>query len=196
MKTELAEQNLQVIRTLMERSAIYRRALGPIMWWAGGIAVVSAVAGKWVGEEQFSLQWAVTGIVIVIVAFVLARRQARRDNEVFWSPPARKVALAMLPPLVAIATISGFFFWESIFVRQLMVGVWAMLYGCALNAAGIFAPRGLRILGWMFLMCGLAWWFLLKCLDTQLSPSVAMGVIFGGLHLCYAAYLTITKRES
>ena len=35
METKWAEENLQTIRTLMERSALYRRALAPIMLFAG-----------------------------------------------------------------------------------------------------------------------------------------------------------------
>ena len=35
MNTNWAEENLKAIRTLMERSAVYRRALGPIMLMAG-----------------------------------------------------------------------------------------------------------------------------------------------------------------
>jgi hypothetical protein len=179
----------------MERSAIYQRALGPIMWWAGGVAVASAVAGNWVGEERFFLQWAVTGVVVVVGAFALARRQARRDSEPFWSLPARKVAAALLPPLTVGAIITGFF-WDNTYAQSAIAGVWAMLYGCALHAAGFFAPRGLRVLGWLFIVSGLAWWGLGQWHGNWVSLPVMMGVVFGGLHLGYAIYLTIAKRES
>ena len=45
MKPEWAEENLQTIRTLMERSAVYRRALAPIMLFAGVSGVAAAAAG-------------------------------------------------------------------------------------------------------------------------------------------------------
>src|ERR1700690_4243469 len=39
METNWAAEQLQTIRTLMERSAVYRRALGPVMLFAGFAAV-------------------------------------------------------------------------------------------------------------------------------------------------------------
>src|ERR1035437_4222291 len=45
METKLAAENLQVIRTLMERSAVYRRALAPITLLTGAIGVLAAGIG-------------------------------------------------------------------------------------------------------------------------------------------------------
>jgi hypothetical protein len=196
MNNHWAEQNLQVIRTLMERSAIYRRALGPIMWWAGFVAVASAGLGEWSSQQAdgwpgFIRHWLVTGVAVVAGAFWLARRQARRDQELFWSPPARRVAQALLPALVVGLIVTGFCFSAAI-----VVGLWAMLYGCALHAAGFLAPKGLRLLGWCFILAGLGWWTMLYTSHWTLGVNVAMGEIFGGLHLAYALYLTVTARES
>jgi hypothetical protein len=186
----------------MERSTIYQRALRPIMWWAGLGAIVSAGVGcLWVCQHNpphvFILHWLVTGLVILAGAFMLARRQASRDKEAFWSPSARRVAQAMLPAL-----LTGLFVTIPVVIYggsgKLIVGGWAMMYGCALHAAGFFAPRGLRVLGWLFLLCGMCWWTVLVTTSwaSALSLHVVMGLIFGGLHLGYAICLTVTKRES
>ena len=45
MDSNWASEQLQTIRTLMERSAIYRRALAPIMLVAGAAGVVAAGIG-------------------------------------------------------------------------------------------------------------------------------------------------------
>jgi len=45
MDSKWAEENLQTIRTLMERSAVYRRALAPIMLCAGTVGIIAAAAG-------------------------------------------------------------------------------------------------------------------------------------------------------
>jgi hypothetical protein len=48
METNNAAENLQVIRTLMERSALYRRALAPIMTWCGAWGIIAGLVGwKW-----------------------------------------------------------------------------------------------------------------------------------------------------
>jgi len=45
MNPNWAEENLQTIRTLMERSAVYRRALAPIMILAGVIGLATMGIG-------------------------------------------------------------------------------------------------------------------------------------------------------
>ena len=103
MEPNQAVENLQVIRTLMERSAIYRRALAPIMLFTGAIGVLAAAAGlrfKMQEPRQFAELWLGAAAVAVAGAFLLARRQAIKDQEPFWSPPTRRVGQALLPPLL------------------------------------------------------------------------------------------------
>jgi len=45
MDNEWVALHLQTIRTLMERSALYRRALAPISIFVGMVGVLAAVAG-------------------------------------------------------------------------------------------------------------------------------------------------------
>ena len=44
MEPQSAADNLQVIRTLMERASVYRRALTPILLWCGLLGVAGAAA--------------------------------------------------------------------------------------------------------------------------------------------------------
>lgn len=201
MNNNLAEQNLQTIRTLMERSAIYRRALRPILWWASLVALVSATLGEWSASRTeeglvFYGHWLVTGGVVLAGAFGLARRQARRDREPFWSPPARRVAQALAPALVVGLVLTAFCGKCGSCFRAPMVGMWAILYGCGLHAAGFFAPKGLRLLGWCFILVGFGWWTMLLFTPWEPGEHAAMGLIFGGLHGACAMYLTVTARES
>ncbi len=45
MESDWAAEHLQVIRTLMERSAVYRRALAPVMTAAGVLGTLAAGGG-------------------------------------------------------------------------------------------------------------------------------------------------------
>ena len=45
MESNWAAEQLQTIRTLMERSAVYRRALAPIMLFVGFAGVLTAAVG-------------------------------------------------------------------------------------------------------------------------------------------------------
>ena len=136
--------------------------------------------------------------MVVAGAFLIARRQALKDNEPFWSPPTRRVAQALLPPLTAgmsvvlIFTLAGF---ERGFVRVLAF-LWAIFYGCALHAAGFFMPRGMKVFGWIYIgiACGALLFLAFTNTDLVFSAHWLMGFFFGVLHLAYGAYLYLTEK--
>lgn len=206
METKWAVENLQTIRTLMERSVLYRRALAPIMILAGTIGIAAGLAG-WLGRmessREFVCLWVVTAISSLAGALFLMRRQALKDSEPFWSPPTRRVCQALLPAffvglvmacliLVFISGPGG----EGI--ELILVILWVLFYGCAVHAAGFFMPRGIRWLGWIFIIVGCA---LLSSLSLgahwvdHMQPNLLMGGIFGGLHLAYGIYLFFTEQK-
>ena len=45
MNDDWAAEHLQTIRTLMERAALYRRALAPIATYAGAMGILGGIAG-------------------------------------------------------------------------------------------------------------------------------------------------------
>src|SRR3954471_11992052 len=151
MDSNWASEHLQTIRTLMERSAIYRRALAPVMLSAGIIGVAAACVPCFKpihSNRGFAIFWLSVGIVVVAIAYLLVRRQALREHEAFWSPPTRRVTEALFPPLVAGCAIG---FLVTVFNDLLgpqapwfTAGAWVILYGCALSAAGFFTPRGFK----------------------------------------------------
>lgn len=221
MKTDQAAEQLQTIRTLMERSALYRRALSPLMTYAGGLGIIAAAIG-WLlevdGLSPFIIYWFVIALFGLTGSLLLVRRQAIKTSEPFWSPPARRVAQAMLPVL-AVGFIFGFYAigifsidtsmadmptGEYDDARELgwLAAVWAILYGCGLHAAGFFTSRGLRRFGWVFIAVGNAVLVWLLWNQHDRTPShvwwhnhVLMGALFGGLQLAYGIYLYATGEE-
>jgi hypothetical protein len=204
MKPNWAEDNLQVIRTLMERSAIYRCALAPIMLCAGLLGVAAAFVGELGGFHStrgFVGLWLLTAVVALTAAYLLARRQSLKDAEPFWSPPARRITQALLPPFFGVAVLTLILAqkWqhESVIVGWL-ISIWALFYGCALNAAGFFTPRGIKLFGWGFILCGCGLALGLALSENAWpakSPHAVMGVLFGGLHLAYGVYLHFTEKR-
>jgi hypothetical protein len=202
MESNWATEHLQVIRTLMERSAIYRRALAPIMIAIGVLGIAGGALGwslRIHAPQAFVGYWAGVGVLALAGSFVLVRRQALKESEPFWSPPTRRVAQAMLPPLFAgsVSVLLALLCpgWDFLAVWALPA-LWMVLYGCALTAAGFFMPRGIKLLGWFFILCGCA--FMATRCHTGTVLSLAnghqvMGGIFGGLHLAYGIYLYFTE---
>lgn len=201
MDPDSAAERLQVIRTLMERSAIYRRALAPIMIYIGVLGLIASVVASIARIDRalaFSLYWAVVSLLALLGAYFFARRQALRDKEEFWSPPTRRVTQALLPSLFAGAVIGAIFTFslgnQSSFSWALPV-TWILIYGCAMHAAGFFMPRGFKLFGWLFIMGGTSLSLSSLAVNVQIpyaSSHLIMGVFFGGLHLAYGIYLVVT----
>lgn len=203
MEPNWAAEHLQTIRTLMERTALYRRALAPIMTFTGILGVAGAAAGflwKINSPRAFVVFWASVGLACLAVSFLLVRRQALKDAEPFWSPPTRRVGQALMAPFVAGAAV-GFpaamgADWGIVPVSSLPV-CWMLLYGCALSAAGFFMIRGIKLLGWIFVACGCALLAVRTAVagpPTLLQCHEIMGASFGGLHLACGIYLYFTER--
>jgi hypothetical protein len=202
METNQAAEHLEVIRTLMERSALYRRALAPIMFLAGSLGAVATGIGLTLELDSiraFGALWLVTAVIVVAGALLIARRQALKDHEPFWSPPTRRVSQALLLPLTAgllfscilMALDFGRMRWLFIFQNVLF-------YGCALHAAGFFMPRGIRLFAWIIILLGTAALLIMPLARIKPDPALdhlLMGFFFGALHLAYGTYLHLTERR-
>jgi uncharacterized membrane protein YjfL (UPF0719 family) len=212
MESNWAADNLQTIRTLMERSALYRRALAPVMALNGVLGLAGAAAGRALdiaSPRAFIFFWGAVAFVALTGSFLLVRRQALGESEPFWSPPTRRVTQAFLPPLVA-GLIAGAVValhagspagagaaGQGRVVAMLWLPLgWVVLYGCALHAAGFYMPRGMKILGWFFVLSGSAL-LALGIPDAVSWKTYAhgiMGLFFGLVQLGYGIYLYFTEK--
>ena len=199
MSSEWAAENLQVIRILMERSALYRRALAPIMMLLGALGSIAAALPhlyRIANDSGFAQYWLIVCVVGGILSLLLVRRQAFREAEPFWSPPTRRVAQAALPA-VFVGLVAAIWGMES--DSQLPIGylppIWMALYGCALNAAGFFMPRGMKLFGWLFIAasCGAGVYLHSSGPASIMTAHKMMGATFGGLHVIYGVYLLFTE---
>lgn len=204
MNSDWAAQQLHTIRTLMERSALYRRALAPVMTLAGGLGLAAGGLG-WalrLGEPvAFVLFWGGTALVAAVLVSLLIRQQAFKAAEPFWSPPMRRVGQAVALPALA-AVVLSVYWWlghpepESVYELLLL---WLLLYGLAVNAAGFFMRRGIRLFGGLMALLGLALggWFLYQGPPAAgAAAHLWMGALFGGPHLAYGIYLYFTEKKT
>jgi len=200
MQSNWAAENLQTIRTLMERAVVYRRTLAPVTL-VTGLLGCGAAAGGWYGGIKaplpFACYWLAMGGLILVVAGLIMRRQAFQEAEPFWSPPTRRVGQALLPGLVAglglsvLAVVA-----PSTRLEIWLPCAWLLFYGCALHAAGFFMPRGVKWLGWLFIVAGITG----LCLQERLLTvpgmgHLLMGACFGGGHVLYGIYLYGTESR-
>jgi hypothetical protein len=204
MEANWAADHLQVIRTLMERSALYRRALAPVMLTCGIIGLAAATITCFVKIDRpamFAAFWLGVSALALLISFLLVRRQALKEAEPFWSPPTRRVSRALLPPFViGLTGALVFLAFDDLKPGAVwFLGVlWTCVYGCALHAAGFFMPRGIRLFGWAFILggCGaLVAGVFRPVLQNPEATHYLMGIFFGALHLAYGVYLYFTEKS-
>ena len=203
MEPNAAAEHLQVIRTLMERSALYRRTLTPVMFYMGAVGTLAGLGGLVIGIDTlagFYAWWLSAAVLALGGAFLIVRWQAIRDGERFWSPPALRVTEAMAPPLAAGVVLSlALVLLDAAPPRGLFVLANTLFYGCAVHAAGFFTPRGMKLFGWIVILLSAAGSAGLAVVDPAVAgPRLAhavMGCVFGALHLTYGAYLYVTERR-
>ncbi len=187
-----AAEELRTIRILMERSALYRRALGPLYCFAGAVASITAGVGYFARLDHpmaFVVLWGAVGVSVLLASFAWTRQQALRAAEPVWTPPARRFALSMAPALFVGA--AGTLLLLK-FVNQDPGHIWALPllwlagYGLALNAAGACAVEGLQRIGIAFLgsalLLGISVGFNVGHLSVAQSH-LWMGMTFGVIHL-------------
>ena len=198
------EDNLRVIRRLMERGRRYEAITGRGALLAGVAALVVAGLVQWLAHASgFGRAW---GFLIAWPALALAcaagllragLRIPARPNDVETerlSSAARAVGRAVLPAYVLSAALT----LAALSTLHVMIlpGAWAALHGIAILATAYHAPRRLVILGWIFLLSGAGMLAAIGLFRLQVPPNLAMAITFGGLHLGYGLYSVLRPLPS
>ncbi len=188
----------------MERSAVYRRALAPIMLLSGLIGIAASLIASFQSLRTcrtFGLYWAGVSLFATLAAFLLVRKQALKEAEVFFSPPTKRVTQALLPSffLGLVATLFFVLEGDELSASPALLAIfWTAIYGCALHAAGFFMQRGIKLFAWLFLIGSAGLFLSYSSLPQLQSPGTAhyiMGSFFGVLHLAYGVYLYFTENK-
>ena len=174
-----AMDNLRFIRETMERAGSFTAVSGTGMCVTGLLALVAAVAD---GRDPTATRWLVTWMLALVGSVVVSGwatvRKASRARLPLLSGPGRKFLLAFSPPMFVGALLT------VVLVRagqaQLLPGVWLLLYGTAVLAAGAFSVRIVPALGALFVLLGAGALF---CPPAWASALMVVG--FGGLHLAF-----------
>ncbi len=202
MQNDWAEEHLHTIRTLMERVALYRRALAPVMFLTGGTGILFSISGQLLKVESsrsFVIWWLAAGFVAFLLALFITRRQALKDKEPFWSNPTRQVIYSLIPPLFAgISTGIAIMINGSTINLPYLPAFWIMFYGTALYSSGFFMRRGMKLFGFLFVLAGGIMLIILALLKINLDYKIAhllMGIFFGVIHICYGVYLHFTEKS-
>jgi hypothetical protein len=181
-----ALDNLQFIRSTMERAGSFTAVPGWGMVAMGATALVAAwLATRQTRDAAWLAVWlaeAALGVVIGVAAMV---RKARVANDPLLSGRGRRFGLSFLPPIVVGGLLTIALHQAGLF--SAMPGTWLLLYGTAVATAGAFSVRVVSLMGVCFMVLGAGALFA----PIRWSPwFLAAG--FGGLHIVFG--WTIARR--
>jgi hypothetical protein len=191
MDPSQAARNLEVIRTLMERTCQYQLLTARAGLAAGFLAGAGALLFVLLDPADPAAFAAVWGLVFAgsfLATAVGTLVRGRERGERVWSRPARAVVGALMPSLAAAGVLTVFFFTRG--WHLWLPGVWMLCYGQGALATAVYAPPPIRWLGLLMLPAG--------ALTLALGPTAAvpmMGVVFGLGHVGLGIGLLIGERR-
>jgi hypothetical protein len=150
-----AIENLRFIRSTMERA----RSFTAVPGWgqvAMGLSAIGAAAladaqldrGRWLAV------WVAEAVLAVAIGAGALVRKARRANIPISSGPARRFGLALVPPLLVGAVLTGLLF--RIGSGQVLPAVWLLCFGASIASGGAFSVRAVPLQGVSFMALGAA----------------------------------------
>lgn len=173
-----AMENLRFIRETMERAGSFTAVSG---WGQVSIGITALLAAGVAAYQRDPSRWLAVWSLEALLALAIGgwtvARKARAAGLPLLSGPGRKVALSLAPPLVAGALLTAVLFEAGLLWP--LPGMWLLLFGTGVVAAGAYSVRVVPVMGLSFMMVGVL---------ALLAPSwgdALMGLGFGGLHIFF-----------
>jgi hypothetical protein len=189
-----AARNLELIRTLMERTTQYQLLTARAGLAAGTLAGLGALLLTFFLDRddpwEFGAVWGAVFVGSIGATCFGTVVRSRERGERVWSRQARAVLLALAPSVFAALVLSIFFFSHGGTEHLWLPGVWMLCYGQGALATASYAPRPIRPLGVAALLLG--------GLTLWLGPNWAvamMGLVFGLGHISLGLILLIAERR-
>lgn len=180
---ERAAENLRFIRHTMERAASFTAVSGWGMMAVGALALQAALllhrlrgSGPWVSG------WIATALLALAIGVGSTVWKAKRLQLPLLTAAGRKFTLSLAPPLLAGALLTHVLSRAG--QQGLLPGVWLLLFGTAVAAAGTFSVRAVPAMGGCFMLLGALTFFL-----PPAWGDACMAAGFGGLHLLFGLWI-------
>ena len=174
-----AMADLRFIRETMESASAFSAFSGWGLVLIGGVATVCGlVAALQPTRLGWLAAWVAAAGVSAVIGALSTARKTRTAQEPLIPGPARKFALSLAPAVVSGALLTGALERGERF--DLLPGMWLLLYGAGLVAAGAWSVRVVPVIGTAFMVLGAVGLLLPLPWDNWLLIGG-----FGGLHVAF-----------
>ena len=182
-----AMADLRFIRETMESASAFSAFSGWGLILIGGVATACGlVAARQPTHLGWLTAWVAAAGISALIGALSTARKTRSAQEPLIPGPARKFAVSLAPAVVSGALLTVAL--ERAEGFDLLPGMWLLLYGAGLVAAGAWSVRVVPVIGAAFMVLGavglllpLPWgnWLLVGGFG---GLHVAFGVIVGRKH--------------
>src|SRR2546422_4936295 len=190
-----AEENLRIIRGLMERSTKHSTFSGISGVLAGLYSIAGCVIQAFVLPNvtpdhpvvSFIALWSVVVGLAIGTDYFLTKRRAAQFGKTIRSRLGKQMILAAGPALLTGALLTLFFARHEWIYN--IYGFWMLCYGCAVCSVGLFSQKEVSRLGWAFLAGGAVTVVTMYSAYrfggswTDAFGLVMMAITFGGFHI-------------
>ena len=185
----------------MERTSEFTAVPG----WGGVMMGITAIVAAFVAHQQPTVVgwmsvWAAEALIGFTIGVWATSYKARKHGVPLLSGQGRKFLLGLLPAVLAgialtlavygydVGPTTEYFAQQDVMdataSMQLLPGLWLMIYGAGVIAAGMFSIRLIPMMGGLFMLVGA-----LALIAPAAWGSLFMGVGFGGLHIAFGTYI-------
>jgi hypothetical protein len=178
-----AMDNLRFIRETMEAAATFTAVSGWGTMLIGFTALIAAaLAAATDSTIRWVFIWSCEAVLSVAISMYAMAVKARATRVPLWSEPARKIVFSFAPPMVVGALLTLVCLEHGLL--GLLPGIWMLLYGVGVMAAGTFSVGIVPVMGLAFMCVGTVALFAPPSWTTA-----CMAAGFGGLHLFFGALI-------
>jgi hypothetical protein len=182
-----AMDNLRFIRETMEAAGTFTAVSGWGQVVIGLTAILAALlASRQTVPVEWVLVWAAEAILALLISVWFMYSKAKLASLPLLTSSARKL-LFSFTPVFAVGMVMTFAFIKR-GMYPLLPGVWMLLYGTAVVAAGAFSVRIVPVMGAAFIVMGAV------ALVAPAAWSTGLMILgFGALHILFG--LVIARRH-
>jgi hypothetical protein len=179
---ERAMDNLRFIRETMEAAGTFTAVSGWGQVVIGFTAIAAAlVADRMLSAENWVLVWAAEAVIAGLIAVWFMWHKAKSASLPLLTGSARKLLFSFSPVFVVGMVVTVAFLQQG--MVTLLPGVWMLLYGTGVVAAGAFSVRIVPVMGGAFIAAGAL------ALFTPAWNTALMIAGFGALHIVFGVLI-------